>query len=156
MVAKVEALEIMLREGFFVFYLDTDIVLLRDPVEDYFKLPPRPVYMQSDRADFRQSPSYYCSGVIFAAPSSKTADLMKKGIGLTLKMDAKSMHDQAVMNNLFSDAGTLSPEGYPNGHRFFENRSKCWELPVLVHNNWIVGLEAKVRRFKDHGLWFID
>jgi hypothetical protein len=153
--AKVQAIEIMLREGFFVFYMDTDIVLLRDPIEDYFKLPPKRIYMQSDRPDFELSPSYYCSGVIFMAPSSETADIMERSYHLILKMKAISLHDQEVLNNILTDVGTLSPGGYPNGNRFFEKRSDCWENPVLVHNNYIIGLAAKIQRFKDHGLWFV-
>jgi hypothetical protein len=156
MVAKVQALEIMSREGFFVFYMDTDIVLLRDPIENYFKLPPRRIYMQSDRPDFRLFPSNHCAGVIFMAPSTHTADIMKKAYDLVIHMKADSMHDQEVLNSILTDVGTLSPGGYPNGKRFFEKRSDCWERPVLVHNNWIVGLKSKVQRFKDHGLWFIE
>lgn len=153
---KVKAIEIMLREGFFVFYMDTDIVLIQNPIEDYFKLPPRLVYMQSDRADFKVTPEYFCSGVIYAAPSSKTADVMKAAYPLILeKSDESSMHDQEVLNELLTDVGTLSPEGYPNGHRYFEERSKCLEVPILIHNNYIVGVSAKIDRFKKNGLWFV-
>ena len=66
------------------------------------------------------------------------------------------MDDQGVINETISDIGTLDPSSYPNGHRYFNEREKCDEIPILIHNNWIVGLNPKIERFKKHGLWYID
>src|SRR6218665_988568 len=42
---------------------------------------------------------------------------------------------------------------FEKSHRFFaSNCSDC----IVVHNNWIVGREAKVYRFKEHLLWMYD
>ena len=27
---------------------------------------------------------------------------------------------------------------------------------LIVHNNWITGQEAKIFRFREHGLWLVD
>ena len=42
---------------------------------------------------------------------------------------------------------------YEHGNRYFP--SDCPEC-IVVHNNWIVGREAKIYRFKEHLTWMID
>jgi hypothetical protein len=154
---KVKAIEIMLREGFFVFYLDTDIVLLQDPIKNYFYLPPKQIYMQSDSKTFKsRSRGEHCSGVIFISPSLKIADKMKNAYDLILSRPPGKMDDQGVINETISDIGTLDPASYPNGYRYFSERDKCDKIPILIHNNWIVGLNPKIERFKKHGMWYIN
>jgi hypothetical protein len=43
---------------------------------------------------------------------------------------------------------------FPNGEDFFVRRIRS-HLTILVHNNFIRGLEAKIARFKEHNLWLI-
>ena len=52
----------------------------------------------------------------------------------------------------------LPRELYPNGNAYFARR--IWPrssraLPIIIHNNWLAGAEAKRQRFIDHGLWFV-
>ena len=53
----------------------------------------------------------------------------------------------------------LPREQYPNGQSYFVQRppssKRRKERPVIVHNNWIAGFEAKRERFESHGLWFL-
>jgi hypothetical protein len=152
---KVKAIEIMLREGYFVFYLDTDIVLLDNPVRHYFTLPAAPVYMQSDTTNFNiNTPGEHCTGVIFMSPSLKTADIMNKASNLILGLPPGKLDDQNILNKTLK-ARTLDPKAYPNGHRYFKHKDRCWNKPILIHNNYIIGLDAKIDRFKKHGLWYI-
>ncbi|KAK2158378.1 hypothetical protein LSH36_171g00009 [Paralvinella palmiformis] len=44
---------------------------------------------------------------------------------------------------------------FTQGHRIFIGDKPCNEY-VLVHNNYIVSLEAKIYRFKEYGLWVVD
>ena len=168
MTRKLQAIEIVLREGYHVIYFDSDVVLLQDPVKYYCKLPRKDIYFQSDRKDFSTSSesAFLCCGVMFiaAAPSSKMADVFAEA---KERLEAVSFDntldywpsDQDVLNDMMNNGdcsvGILDPAGYPNGARYFDNRSECWETPVLVHNNYIVGLQNKMDRFKKHGLWFI-
>ena len=154
---KVKAIEFLLREGFFVFYLDTDIVLLKNPIENYFYLPPRKIYMQSDSKTFAKSvKGDHCAGVIFISPCLKIAEKMKNIEKLILSRPSGKMDDQGVINETISDIGTLDPASYPNGYRYFNEREKCDKIPILIHNNWIAGLNSKIERFKKHGLWYIN
>jgi hypothetical protein len=42
---------------------------------------------------------------------------------------------------------------FPTGRDFFDRRLARPETAVLVHNNFIRGLEKKIARFKAHGYW---
>ena len=48
----------------------------------------------------------------------------------------------------------LSAAKYPHGKDFFRERRA--PSPVIVHNNYIVGMGRKIRRFKQHGMWYLD
>jgi hypothetical protein len=47
---------------------------------------------------------------------------------------------------------------FPDGRSFFEKNipQKQGVQPVVIHNNWIIGEENKVERFKSWGYWAID
>ena len=42
---------------------------------------------------------------------------------------------------------------FPSGNRYFRSTASV-ETPSIVHNNFIIGKEAKKARFERHGLWF--
>jgi hypothetical protein len=42
---------------------------------------------------------------------------------------------------------------FPNGHVYYNEGKK--ENAVIVHNNWMVGVEEKTKRFKEENLWFL-
>jgi len=58
---------------------------------------------------------------------------------------------------------TLDSNAFPCGNVYFEkgvvvyvdNVVKC-KYCVIVHNNWIVGKDAKIYRFKETGMWQVD
>jgi hypothetical protein len=68
---------------------------------------------------------------------------------------------ETVQNQSHAFVSTvLDEQKYMCGYKYFEAgrryfRQSCDECRV-VHNNWIVGYEAKVYRFKEHHMWFYD
>jgi len=58
---------------------------------------------------------------------------------------------------------TLDNDAFPCGNIYFEKGmvvypddvAKCKDC-VIVHNNWIVGKDAKIYRFKEIGMWQVD
>jgi hypothetical protein len=48
----------------------------------------------------------------------------------------------------------LPRELFPSGKAFFS--PSFAGAPAVVHNNYIVGHDAKVDRFKQRGLWLVD
>jgi len=49
------------------------------------------------------------------------------------------------------------PKLFPSGKYYFDQRvPQTYKiLPANIHNTWILGHDNKVRRFFEHGLWFI-
>lgn len=45
---------------------------------------------------------------------------------------------------------------FPNGNDYFNHKLHDRDRVVLVHNNFIKGIAAKIRRFRAHGFWIID
>ncbi|CAM6090877.1 unnamed protein product [Calypogeia fissa] len=52
----------------------------------------------------------------------------------------------------------LDPLRFPNGLVYFEYGRPQEEnvKPVVIHNNWIVGYLAKLKRFEEFGLWAVS
>lgn len=158
---KVLAINKMLKQGKFVFYLDTDIVVNQNIVEDYFTLPPMDIYMQSDQKHFNKNGFNkgnwnYCSGVMFIAPTTYMIKIMEAAYPKILECKPGGLTDQKVLNNIIDPKkiGCLCPYKYPNGFRYFMSKTKC-RNPYLIHNNWIMGLDNKINRFKEYNLWYI-
>ncbi|KAK2140425.1 hypothetical protein LSH36_1357g00009 [Paralvinella palmiformis] len=81
---------------------------------------------------------------------------------------SKPVNDQVYMNRAVRKLGKkikirylpgelfqLGNVFFTKGHRIFIGDNPCNEC-VLVHNNYIVSLEAKIYRFKEYGLWEVD
>jgi len=163
---KVLAIEKMLKAGYFVFYLDADIIVKKNFVEHYFTLPPKDCWMQNDHNNFKKTAiatdkhgevKYnHCSGVMFIAPTAYMIKIMQKAYPEILKVKTGGLTDQKVLNKLieYKRIGTLCPYLYPNGWRYFSSKKYKGQY-VLLHNNWLKGSDKKIRRLKQHNLWYI-
>ena len=158
---KVLAISKILKKGNFVFYLDTDIVVKKDFIEDYFTLPPMDIYMQSDRANFEKlgvlnGVKNYSTGVMFIAPTKYMINIMDTAYPKILNVKSGGLTDQKIINELLNinKIGCLCTYKYPNGWRYFTSNISTKD-PVLIHNNWIVGVDKKINRFKEFNLWYV-
>jgi hypothetical protein len=50
----------------------------------------------------------------------------------------------------------LPRELFPPGTLYFKKNTKLRPISMVVHNNWIIGLQPKIARFKEFGLWFVE
>ena len=135
---KLKALNVLLDDGHIVFYLDCDVVVLRDFVSHFFTLPPRDVYLQSDEVHFG-SASRYCTGVMFLRPTPASKALVHDAQtqlqALRCKVGDVDAHctDQEAINEAIKHAvdsthaaegirlrvDALAPADYPNGAHYF-------------------------------------
>ena len=78
----------------------------------------------------------------------------------------KSTGDQASFNEIYANRnkiegiedlqlGVLPMELFRNGQAYFDNHIGNGEK-YLVHNNYISGVDSKIKRFKDHNMWNLD
>jgi hypothetical protein len=70
--------------------------------------------------------------------------------------------DQILLNRLLDgpykgNFEQLSQHEFPNGKIFYDPSFKndLKKTAYLVHNNWIIGIDEKISRFKDEGYWFL-
>jgi hypothetical protein len=52
----------------------------------------------------------------------------------------------------------LDRDLFPSGKNYFSERKPQAKgvTPVVIHNNYIVGAQAKIDRFRNENLWYID
>ncbi len=107
------------------------------------------------------------SGFIYVRPTNRSVALYEETIKRFQKEDRD---DQLILNDVIKDmmeegntglnlAG-LDTEKFTNGDSFsdavFPPRAANWTSRVVVHNNRIIGKEAKIWRFKRTGMWRFD
>jgi hypothetical protein len=157
---KIKSVLEILNENYIVFYFDTDVVILKDPIKYYFTLPFKNIYFQSDLSDFNDKVPFYCAGIMFIQPSKYIIDVFNRVLSdaiIKTNLNDQEIINQYIKNNILDSKkiGTLDLAEFPNGARYFQYRDLCSKEPYLIHNNYIVGIEAKTKRFKQHGLWFV-
>jgi hypothetical protein len=171
---KLRALQLLLHERKTVFFLDTDVVVLRDFVANLFILPTQDIYLQSAEQHFLPAHSH-CTGVMFIRPTNTARELIEATMGELVKcMATSACTDQEALNAVVlaqeAPVGRLDPADYPGGAQYFgveptysdplfyneSARAQCNAPPILVHNNWLVGRANKIIRFRLHGLWSIS
>jgi hypothetical protein len=145
-----------LKEGFWVFYLDVDIVVLRDPLP--FVNPEADLSIQQDG----HNGDTMCIGCMLFRPSSITitiTDTISSIDPPTMKWD----NYQVVFNQLvkaqfrfFLKIHPLSIDFFPNGQSYFlDKRESCRKAPALIHANNMIGNQTKIEALKRENLWFI-
>ncbi|MCH2174635.1 MAG: glycosyltransferase family 77 protein [Lentisphaeria bacterium] len=128
-----------------LMWIDTDIVFKENPLE--ILTGHEEVLFQTD------SPGHkICTGFMVFNETPKCRQLIEE-CGADNSND-----DQIIMNRIgfrkYNDIIVLlSNDLFPNGHAYYYQGKK--ENAMIVHNNWILGIEAKINKFKEEGLWFI-
>lgn len=128
-------------------WVDTDIVFLRNPLEHIENNPK--MLFQCDLPG-----SMICSGFM-VFNDSKASKFVVDVCGNNTEED-----DQILINNVISsttalhtECGLLNQEMFPNGYVYYKLGRKS--SAVIVHNNHMVGIDTKIKHFKDENLWFI-
>ena len=130
----------------------------------------------TDVAALWDSPVYN-AGFIVVKPTDASKQLYQTIRSMTSQ--STDIDDQVALNKAIDalqrrNSGlrvtVLNKQRFQNGFEYFEgprrwfplkSDDKCTEkkrtnCPVVVHNNWIVGKEAKIYRFREHLLWLFD
>lgn len=169
----------LLELGYNVMYNDVDMVWLQDPFpyfqgehDVYFMDDMTPVKPLNHSHDLpppnKKGRTYICSCMIFLRPTSGAKLVMKKWIEEMQDQPwsrEKKANDQPAFNwALMKTVGQvdlylLPQSAFPTGGLYFKN--KTWvketkEKHVIIHNNYIIGFEKKIKRFRDYGLWLVD
>lgn len=125
-------------------WVDTDIVFKENPTS----------YLKSfDKMSFQCDlpGSLICTGFM----KFDDTEVCNHLISVCASYDGQD--DQLIFNHFskeYSDYFILLNEDlFPNGNSYYNLGKK--DKAMIVHNNWMVGIELKIDRFKEEGLWFI-
>ncbi|KAG7553318.1 Nucleotide-diphospho-sugar transferase [Arabidopsis thaliana x Arabidopsis arenosa] len=171
----------ILELGYNVMYNDVDMVWLQDPFQ--YLAGSHDAYFTDDMPQIKplnhshdlpppdqNGETYICSCMIYLRPTDGAKLLMKKW-SEELQSQAWSesirfkANDQPAFNLALNktahqvDLYLLSQVAFPTGGLYFSNGAWVKETKgkhVIIHNNYIIGYDNKMRRFHDYGLWLVD
>ncbi len=147
--------------GYKVLLTDLDVIFFKNPLE----------YFMCDECDIEcledGKRGFLNAGFLFLRPTEMAIKTYQTRIELGRKYKGvtdQSLFNQAVKLNSYNvKIKALDQNQFPCGKVYFETFRRHFggEFPtcaacVMVHNNWIVGKEAKVYRFKESHLWVND
>jgi hypothetical protein len=135
-----------------VLWIDNDIVLFENCIEDMRKYPGKFV-MQDDI----WSP---CTGFFLARSGVFSLNAIQNSINwLNSNKDKPHINDQHAFTHIYKRTigltiSLLPQEEYPNGSVYFQQgrTSKA----KMVHCNFLFTTAEKEQRLKDHGLWEVN
>jgi hypothetical protein len=125
--------------------VDTDIVFVENPIELIEEN--EEVLFQSDSPG-----SILCSGFMVFNDTKECESLVNE-CGSNEFEDDQLIVNEIALKKYRDHIAILSPDLFPNGHVYYNEGKK--ENAVIVHNNWMVGVEEKTRRFKEEKLWYL-
>lgn len=127
-------------------WVDTDIVFLQNPfpISDEFK---HLVLVQSDSPG-----SALCSGFMIFNETQECKNLINE-CAQNEEEDDQINLNLTVRGKYDSIIGVLSPEQFPNGYVYYQQNKK--DKAIIVHNNHMLGIETKINKFKEEGLWYV-
>lgn len=126
-------------------WVDTDIVFRQNPtglIENHEE-----ILFQSDRPG-----STLCSGFMVFNSSIDCQRLVNDCA------EVSDDDDQLVVNRIgldkyYDQIAILNEDLFPNGHVYYQENRK--ENAIIVHNNWMIGVESKIQHFKEEKLWYL-
>lgn len=163
---RTRLINILLRANMYQYWLiaDTDSVWLCDPFELIFD------------ADFSEDPfdvggqvdfNRICGGFLVLRTNPAVQNLWNEvtstyeetirtsDIGTSIEKT-----EQGILHDLISDetrglnVKQFSKELFPSGFDYFQDYMQ--EQACVIHNNYIIGIDKKIERFKEFNLWMND
>lgn len=134
-------------------WVDTDIVFLKDPTE--YLSGCKTFSAQNDYPGPRA-----CGGFLVFNDSDVTESLVDD-------MAANTTEDDQILLNHYIEGPyktnykPLPRDLFPNGKTYYElldidkSKEELKNNSYIVHNNWMVGIETKMNKFKDEGYWYL-
>lgn len=159
MLARTQLVYDILQKGYNVLLTDTDTVWLEDPYAFIYGLKDFNDYHLIAAADDNTA----CGGFLLLKASNQCIRLWKEVLD-----DFRAnpgVNEQAVLYNKLQSSPVkymlLPPDLFVSGHDFFDldkltNFQNGNPFPKVIHNNYIVGHDAKRERFLNFGLWKVQ
>lgn len=148
---KLVAISSVLNAGYRVLYMDSDIILIKNPFPYLYGMKPTHLIAQKD--------GYICSGFMFIYPTV----LSRRVFNLTTT-EVTDDDDQGIIIRVAKREGldaTLLPTNlFVSGKFFFEHHQFYWDFNneslYEIHNNYIRGGIGKTLRMKEMRSYYLD
>ena len=127
-------------------WVDTDIVFRQNPI-DFFNANSKYVLFQTDVPG-----SLICSGLMIFNDTEECSKMIDQ-CGLNETEDDQILINQIALTEYSTIVALLPIEYFPNGHLYYTKGIK--DKAIMIHNNHMVGIETKMNKFKEEGMWFI-
>lgn len=145
-----------------IIYTDIDTIWMKDP-RPFFVGENIDFWAQIDGVIegspyFKGYIPFICTGFLAFQSTKTTLALLKKWqLATTDSFNQDQDVIQKIAFDLSANFGVLPMHHFPCGDTYFGVMSaKAREDSVVIHNNFIVGLQRKIQRFKNFQLWAPD
>jgi hypothetical protein len=130
-------------------WVDTDIVFLKDPSE--YISGHKTFIAQNDHPGPRA-----CGGFLVFNDSEITESLIGEMAANTTE-DDQILLNHYIENSYKTNYTPLPRNLFPNGKTYYEleNKDILRKYAYILHNNWMVGIETKMSKFKEEGYWYL-
>jgi len=127
-------------------WIDTDIVFVRNPV-DFLTANKNYILFQTDSPG-----SLICSGFMVFNDTPQCQQMINI-CGENEIEDDQILINKIALTQFVNSIALLPIEYFPNGHIYYSVGVK--DKAMIVHNNHMVGIETKINKFKEEGLWHL-
>ena len=138
-----------------VLYIDSDIILFKDPFPVLNSYTGYDVLAQRDAA--------VCTGFMYLFPTLLTKQLLAKTIEMRPKMnkaDDQTAFNVVVHRNPSIKLLLLPDSIFSSGAVFFKKHSYYWDrisdTQIMMHVNYVVGIKFKIYRLKELKMYKLD
>ena len=138
-----------------VLYMDSDIILFKDPFPVLNSYKGYDIIAQRD--------SHICTGFMNLIPTLLTKQVLAESINIRLKLanaDDQEAFNVAVQSNTSIKLLLLPDHLFSSGAVFFKKHSYYWDkirkTQIMMHDNYIVGSKNKIYRLKELKLYKLD
>lgn len=148
---KLIAISTVLNNGYRVLYVDSDVVLLKNPFPYLYSQPEVDMIAQKD--------DYLCSGFMYIRPTPKSVHAFQS----SLKYPSNEGDNAIIIRVVVSEklSLTLLPLSlFSSGNQFFYTHQYYWDLknsPMYTfHNNYVRGGVGKTLRMREMKMYYLD
>ena len=130
-------------------WVDTDIVFVKNPLE---------LIQGHDKILFQsesnvKNPKLTLGSGFMIFNDTKECESLVNECGSNEIEDDMLIVNKIALGKYKDHIALLSSDFFPNGHLYYNQGKK--EHAYIVHNNWMVGIEEKTKKFKNEKLWFL-
>ena len=151
-----------LQQGYHILYSDVDTVWRDNPVPYFDALGQFDMAAQTDDVPGEKTYPWYCTGFMALRPTPATVEALKDWNTQLQTPQLNQPIFNTVMKRQKRHHGLVVKElphrEFPHGGLYFRPTytPAQRDQAVVVHNNYIVGHDAKKKRWKTAKLWKLD